>query len=81
MKLVKLSTTTCVPCKMLDKQLAEGNIPFENLYVDQVESPYKVKGVPTLVVLDDTGVEVDRYLGQVGALDWVLNNNYVFSEN
>ena len=78
MKLIKLSTSTCVPCKVLDAELTGNSIPFENLYVDQVEAPYKIRGVPTLVVLDSDGVEMDRYVGQVGALAWVLNNNYVF---
>jgi len=68
MKLVKFSADWCQPCKMLSKTLEGINVPHPLVEVDIDEKPdlaqqYKVRGVPTMVLLDDNDVEVGRLVG------------------
>lgn len=66
-KILKLSTQWCSPCKILKKTL-EGftRVPVEE--IDCEENPdmaqkYNVRNVPTLIYLNDKDEVVDRTVG------------------
>lgn len=66
-KVLKFSASWCQPCKMLSKTIEGMTIetPIEEIDIDdnqELAVEYKVRGVPTLVMLDD-GREVKRTTG------------------
>jgi thioredoxin 1 len=68
MRLLKFSAEWCQPCKMLAKTLEGINIPYTISNIDIDDSPnlaadYKVRGVPTMVLVDDNDKEVGRLVG------------------
>jgi thioredoxin 1 len=68
MRLLKFSAEWCQPCKMLAKTLEGINIPYTISSIDIDDSPnlaadYKVRGVPTMVLVDDNDKEVGRLVG------------------
>lgn len=72
MKLLKFQATWCQPCKMLSRTMQEASnkitIPVEEIDIDQnmdMAVKYQVRGVPTLVVVDDEGKEVKRKTGMM----------------
>jgi len=77
-KVYKFSATWCGPCKMLAKTLStvESPIPIEEVDIDAnptLTQQFKVRGVPTLVIVDDD-VEVKRKVGVMSGpefLEWV----------
>lgn len=69
MKILKFAAEWCGPCKMLSKTL-EGydEIEIQEIDIDadqEVAIRYGIRGVPTLVLLDDAGVEVRRKSGMM----------------
>ena len=71
MKVLKFYADWCGPCKSIKPIVTEGllgtgieleeiNIDVRRDYVDQ----YKVRGVPTLVLLNDAGTPVKTIVGQ-----------------
>ena len=75
MKLLKFGAPWCKPCQALDKTLESANLWIEIEKVDIAQRPecaaeYRVRSVPTLVLLDDDGAEIDRRQGalSLGAL-------------
>lgn len=69
-KVLKFYSQTCSPCKMIQPMLeakaAEGS--FEIVEVDIADNEelidkYDVMKVPTLIVLDEDGNEIDRAAG------------------
>lgn len=69
MKILKFSATWCGPCKMLSKTL-EGYTDVEIKEIDidvdrTLTEKYGIRGVPTLVLLDDNGVELRRRSGMM----------------
>lgn len=75
MKLLKFGAPWCKPCQALDKTLESANLGIEIEKVDIDQRPecaaeYRVRSVPTLVLLDDDGAEIDRRQGalSLGAL-------------
>lgn len=76
MKLLKFEASWCGPCKMLSKTINElGDkitMPIEVVDVDEnaeLAKQYGVRGVPTMVIVDDTGKELNRKVGVVREAD------------
>lgn len=80
-RLIRFTASWCGPCKMLAKNLesVNTNIPIEVVDIDihpEVAIDYGVRGVPTLVMLDEN-IEVKRIVGmqQLKVLeDWINEN-------
>ena len=70
-KVLKFSASWCQPCKMLSKTI-EGmtiEMPIEEIDIDdnqELAVEYQVRGVPTLVMLDDDK-EVKRTTGALSS--------------
>jgi thioredoxin 1 len=72
MKLLKFYAEWCGPCKGLSK-IIDGakdkiNIAIEEYDIDNemmMAQEYKVRSVPTMVLVDDTGAEIKRQVGMV----------------
>lgn len=67
MKILRFTASWCGPCKSLAMNLEEANlqIPIEVVDIDihsDVAVEYGVRGVPTLVMLDEN-IEVKRLVG------------------
>ena len=68
MKLLKFYAPWCQPCKMMDKQLEDFTLtmPKHDIDIDidtKLAMQYKVRGIPTMIVVDESGVEVRRITG------------------
>lgn len=68
MRLLKFSAEWCQPCKMLAKTLEGVSLPYTISSIDIDDSPnlaadYKVRGVPTMILVDDNDKEVGRLVG------------------
>lgn len=68
MKILKFFADWCAPCKMLTNTMEQMDIdiPLENIDIEQtpsVAAQYGVRGVPTVVLVDDGGTEVKRFVG------------------
>ena len=68
MKILKFSASWCQPCKMLAKTLEGMEVPYEITEIDIDDQPeqagkYQVRGVPTMVLVDDKGAVVSRLVG------------------
>lgn len=70
MKVLKFSASWCGPCKMLGKTIEsvkdQTDMLIEEVDIDQqteLAKQYQIRGVPTLVLLDNTGNEVKRKSG------------------
>jgi thioredoxin 1 len=68
MKVLKFSASWCGPCKMLSRNLEDINtiIPIENIDIDEHQDTaieYGVRGVPTMIMLDENNAEVKRMVG------------------
>ena len=68
MKLLKFYAPWCQPCKMLDRQLEdfELSIPKQAVNIDSeidLAMQYKVRGIPTMIIIDEMGTEVKRVTG------------------
>ena len=66
-KVLRFTASWCQPCKMLARTLEdiETNLPIEVIDIDEnqeVAINYGVRGVPTLVMLDEN-IEVKRMVG------------------
>ena len=69
--LYKFSASWCQPCKQLSKVLAEvdtSNYTIIEIDIDEdvvKTASYGIRGVPTLVILDENLVEVNRKTGSM----------------
>jgi len=72
MKVLKFSASWCQPCKMLAKTLEGMEVLYEITEIDIDDQPeqagkYQVRGVPTMVLVDDKGAVVSRLVGMQSA--------------
>ena len=75
MKVYKFYSDGCGPCKVLEKNLKEAKLKYSNVNIaNDLEhaSPdddysmleyYKIRSVPTLIITNDEGKEMDRFTG------------------
>lgn len=70
MKLLKFQASWCQPCKMLTATLKDLELPFDVTEIDIDEDmdtamKYGVRGVPTLILLDDEGKQLVTNVGSL----------------
>lgn len=70
MKVLKFYADWCGPCKMLTRVLenVKINTPIEEVNIDdntEMAAKFGIRGVPTCVLVDDTGKEVSRRVGML----------------
>lgn len=83
MRLLKFYSDTCVPCKtvgqMLDSIVLSVNVDGINIHTNtNPVREFRVRSIPTLILVDDQFKEVDRLVGQPSYEDLHLfldNNN------
>lgn len=70
MKLLKFYAEWCQPCKMQSQIIKRAGdkikTPIEDVDIDNnimMSTEYKIRSVPTMVLLDDEGKEVKRTVG------------------
>ena len=68
MKILKFSAPWCNPCKQLSQVLDGVDLGclLEEIDVDdnqELPAKFAVRGVPTLVMVDDAGTELGRVIG------------------
>ena len=71
MKVLKIYSRTCGPCKTLESNLQLAGIPHESVDVQSIKgydvvAKYKVRTVPTLILVDNEGNVVKRHNGLLG---------------
>ena len=71
MKVLKIYSRTCGPCKVLENNLQLAGIPHESVDVqsmqgEDIAAKYEVRTVPTLILVDDGGNVVKRHNGLLG---------------
>ena len=79
MKILKFSADWCRPCKKLTETLDQMVLPYvvENKDIDKepdMASGYAVRGVPTMILVDEEGKEQSRLVGprtKADIMEWV----------
>lgn len=68
MRLLKFSASWCGPCKALARTLKKEKIKYEDYDVEEDEditTKYRIKNVPTLIMVKDDGEEIRRITGNI----------------
>ena len=68
MKLIKIYSKTCGPCKALEKNLVESGVDYDSVDVaseegEDIVEKYGVRAVPTLLLVDDNGTLLNKRTG------------------
>lgn len=68
MKVLKIYSGTCGPCKVLESNLQLAGIPHESIDVQSIQgediaAKYEIRAVPTLILVDNEGNIVKRHSG------------------
>lgn len=68
MKIIKLYSNSCGPCKVLENNLKQANIEHENVLVasdkgEELADKYSVRNIPTLLLLDDNDNLIKKFTG------------------
>lgn len=64
--LIKFSSSTCQPCKQLDKMLKELGATYSDMQINKdskLAESFGIRSVPVLVKVDDKLTEVARITG------------------
>ena len=68
-KILLFKMSTCNPCKLLSKLFTQLSIQKEEIVLDEddnantIADKYNVKSVPTVIVLNNEGEELGRFIG------------------
>lgn len=72
MKVLKFYATWCAPCKGLSMVVNgikdQVEIPFEDVNIEEqmdLAAKYGIRSVPTMVIVNDEGVEIKRQSGML----------------
>ena len=73
-RVLRFTASWCGPCKMLARTLEDinTNIPIEVIDIDEKQDiaiDYGVRGVPTMIMLDENHTEVKRMVGMQSLKD------------
>ena len=68
MKLIKIYSKTCGPCKVLEKNLVESGVKYDSVDVaseegEDLTETYSVRAVPTLLLVDDNSTLLNKRTG------------------
>lgn len=68
MKLIKFGASWCMPCKNLESRLNKLDLTIDLFSYDVEEEidlteEWKIRNVPTVILVDDNGHEVKRWVG------------------
>ena len=82
MKLIKIYSKTCGPCKVLEKNLKESGVKYDNIDITSKEGEtlveqYNIRTVPTLLLIDDKGSIIKKHIGILNVEDiksFIINN-------
>ena len=71
MKVLKIYSKTCGPCKVLENNLQLAGIPHENIDIESIQgediiAKYEIRTGPTLILVDDEGKVIKRHTGLLG---------------
>lgn len=72
MRLIKIYSKTCGPCKVLEKNLVESGVKYDSVDVaseegEDLTETYGVRAVPTLLLVDDNGTLISKHVGVLSA--------------
>ena len=67
-QILKFSAAWCGPCKSMSAVLSRLTLPVDVNEIDvdenhELAAQYAIRGVPTLVLVDDKGTELSRLVG------------------
>ena len=67
-QILKFSAAWCGPCKSMSAVLSRLTLPVDVNEIDvdenhELATQYAIRGVPTLVLVDDKGTELSRLVG------------------
>lgn len=70
MKVIKIYSDTCGPCKVLEKNLTLAGVPHESINIlseeaEDIIEKYEIRSVPTLLVFNNDGNLHSKYVGVV----------------
>lgn len=68
MKVLKFGADWCAACKSLSRTLEGATIPIQELDLDtdsETAITMRIRSVPTLVLVDDSGAEIRRITGAI----------------
>ena len=82
MKLIKIYSKTCGPCKVLEKNLKESGVKYDNIDITSKEGEtlveqYNIRTVPTLLLIDDNSSIIKKHIGILNVEDiksFIINN-------
>lgn len=74
MKVLKIYSRTCGPCKVLENNLQLAGIPHESIDIESIQgediiAKYEIRTVPTLILVDEDGKVIKRHTGLLGIED------------
>lgn len=70
MKVIKIYSDTCGPCKVLEKNLTLAGVPHESINIlseeaEDIVEKYEIRSVPTLLVFNNDGKLHSKHVGVV----------------